>query len=365
VVPAPPDDLDVDDLRDLCAGARDDLETAEECLKSVIVSPKSKKLLWSLANARIRGLLSIERVIADVLHDTASDRTCNAYYWIIQTLDGKARFDKTLIHEYTRRRGGLDDLIRYKAFLRRLVLNHWEVLDSLSTVREPLLDVVRDQVAEMEATLKNLAWLTSIFVCYAREDEKTLNLLADIIQVPLRAKHVFLWWDRKPQNGYDTDPLVSRGIISTANWEDEIERRLETFDFAISLTSKSFDRSPFIGGTELPKVLANRASRGMRVLPVRLEKCDAEKISDIWRTQWFPAGEDDRLASHINESGFDPIFRQRCEGELVNDIGEVMVDMADLKKVEEFIRAWQPSTPPDHTDPGGHVDPQAPGGLAE
>jgi hypothetical protein len=345
MVPPPPDGLDVGDLRELCDGARSDLETAEEYLDSVPV-PKEKKSLWNLSHDRIRDLFRVERVMADVLYDTASNQSLNAYYWVIKTLDSKARFRKILIHEYTRRSSrGVDDLIRYKAFLRQLALNHWEVLDSVTTSKEPHLDTVRDQVGQMEPILKNLAWLTAIFVCYAREDEKTLNLLADIIQAPLRAKHVFLWWDRKPPNDYDTDDLVAGGIITTAKWEYEIERRLELFDFAMGLTSRSFDGSLFIGGKELPAVLKDRAERGIRFMPVRLEECKSEELLEISQTQWFPTDKADRVMNHLTNSGFDSDFRQLCAGRLVDDIETVMKDLANRKKVEAFIRAWQSSPP--------------------
>ncbi len=94
----------------------------------------------------------------------------------------------------------------------------------------------------------------NVFFCYAREDEALLNKLKTHLRPLQRQGLLDLWHDREIQAG--------------ANWEQEINRRLNDADLVLLLVSPDFMESDYCYGREMQKALERHATGECVVIPI-------------------------------------------------------------------------------------------------
>jgi hypothetical protein len=179
----------------------------------------------------------------------------------------------------------------HTCYLRQLVRLHWGFLDGLRGQQQDVLGIVGDQLASLEQVLKKLAWFTCVFVCYAHKDNEERPYLSDLLQAvrgPLRQRHIFLWWDRKPPSD-ESDDSSKTGLLPGQEWNEQIKKRLSDFDVALALISPNFDVSDYIQKTEIASLLKNRQDNGLYLIPIKLLACGQESNPEFCRTQGLPA----------------------------------------------------------------------------
>ncbi len=96
----------------------------------------------------------------------------------------------------------------------------------------------------------------TIFFCYAREDEVLLEKLKDHLRPLQRENLIDFWYDRK----------ISPG----ADWEKEINQRLNTAQIILLLVSSDFMSSDYCYGIEMKRALERHNHGNARVIPIIL-----------------------------------------------------------------------------------------------
>lgn len=100
----------------------------------------------------------------------------------------------------------------------------------------------------------------AIFVSYAHEDKKWLDLLETFLTPWLRERHWGVWTDR--------------GIEAGAKWEKEIKQAMRSAHVAVLLVSKDFLASKFIAEVELPALLKREKTRKLRLIPIAVSPAE-------------------------------------------------------------------------------------------
>ncbi len=95
-----------------------------------------------------------------------------------------------------------------------------------------------------------------IFFCYAHEDELLLNKLKKHLRPLQRQSLIDVWHDRD--------------ISAGAEWEQEINERLDTAQIIILLVSPDFMDSDYCYGIEMKRAIDRHERREVRVIPVIL-----------------------------------------------------------------------------------------------
>jgi hypothetical protein len=99
----------------------------------------------------------------------------------------------------------------------------------------------------------------SVFVSYSHRDEREKDALLTQLKVLQMADLIDLWSDDR--------------IGAGEHWKPEIEAAMEGAAVAILLVTANFLTSPFILGTEVPRVLRRRRDEGLIVFPVIARHC--------------------------------------------------------------------------------------------
>lgn len=98
-----------------------------------------------------------------------------------------------------------------------------------------------------------------VFFSYARKDELLKEKLADQLAVLQRLGMITRW----------DDQMISAGT----DWEQEIERRLESAQIILLLVSADFLASEFCYGREMKRAIERHDRGEARVIPVILRSC--------------------------------------------------------------------------------------------
>jgi len=104
-----------------------------------------------------------------------------------------------------------------------------------------------------------------VFCCYAHEDEPLLNKLKTHLSPLQRQQLIHIWHDRD--------------ISAGAEWEQEIEKHLNTAHIILLLISPDFISSEYCYSTELKSALERHNQRKAIVIPVILRPSDWEDVS--------------------------------------------------------------------------------------
>ena len=96
----------------------------------------------------------------------------------------------------------------------------------------------------------------TIFFCYAREDEALLNKLKIHLRPLQRQGLIDLWYDRD--------------INAGAEWEQEIEKHLDTAQIILLLVSPDFMDSEYCYSIEMKRALERHARGEAKVIPIIL-----------------------------------------------------------------------------------------------
>jgi hypothetical protein len=114
----------------------------------------------------------------------------------------------------------------------------------------------------------------SIFLCYAHADAKWKDRLLRHLETLEMIGLVDTWVDTKMAPGTD--------------WLPQIKQAIDLAAVAILLVSPDFLRSPFIQREEVPRLLNQRASRGLQIVPVVVESCAWQRVDWLSRLQMRP-----------------------------------------------------------------------------
>ncbi len=114
----------------------------------------------------------------------------------------------------------------------------------------------------------------NIFISYSHKDEEWKDKLVTHLGVLEKEGLLDLWDDRKIEVGDD--------------WRPEIEKAIERADIAILLISANFLTSNFILDEEVPKFLARREKKGMRVFPLIIKPCAWTEVKWLSKIQARP-----------------------------------------------------------------------------
>ncbi|MEO5684383.1 MAG: TIR domain-containing protein [Chitinophagaceae bacterium] len=115
-----------------------------------------------------------------------------------------------------------------------------------------------------------------IFVSYSSKDRKMRDLLVDGIKEHLAVKtdiQYSVWDDRQINMG--------------ANWQQDIDKALQTCRVAILLVSASFAASPYIRDNELSSFLEKKKETGYLVLPVLIRQFSIKDAKDLSALNFF------------------------------------------------------------------------------
>ncbi len=114
--------------------------------------------------------------------------------------------------------------------------------------------------------------MSKVFICYAHEDEKYLDLLLKHFDHDL----LDVWSDKR--------------IEGSEHWEEEIQKALDSANCGILILSASFFNSRFIKDIELQRLLQNQYEKNTHLLPVLAEHCNIDKYVWISKKEVLPKG---------------------------------------------------------------------------
>ena len=114
----------------------------------------------------------------------------------------------------------------------------------------------------------------SVFISYSHKDEEWKDRLVTHLGVLEREGLLDLWDDRKIESGDD--------------WRPEIEKAINKASIAILMISANFLTSKFILDEEVPKFLARREKKGMRVFPLIIKPCAWTEVKWLSKIQARP-----------------------------------------------------------------------------
>ena len=168
-----------------------------------------------------------------------------------------------------------------------------------------VFEAVKGAPAEIKSALKQLEWVTEVFVSYAHLDAVLVDAVCKRIKRPLNQRFIHLYIDKERLKPGDP-------------WSEELQRKLDRVDCALGLSSPNFYKSKFINQRELRRILEriDVEKEGLRFFLVRLSESKAEKRKDLSRFEWFP--KDCYLAG--KNGALTPGMLRRCERELVKHI---------------------------------------------
>ena len=101
-----------------------------------------------------------------------------------------------------------------------------------------------------------------VFLCYAYDDQEFHDKLIKFLAPFKMQDQVCAWSDAEIQAGSD--------------WNSEIGASIGNAKVAVLLISHSFLASDYIRNSEVPRLLAERESSGLRILPLILKPCPYE-----------------------------------------------------------------------------------------
>jgi len=223
-----------------------------------------------------------------------------------------------------------DVYICHRAYLRKLVLLHWTVLDT-ATKDYGDLPGVGTRTGDLRTALNSLKEFTCVFVSYASQDRDIVTAMRGHIEKLLEVQHVFLWWYQKDSESYDVQGVADARIENGAIWMADLIKRMDRFDVALVLTSESYVKSGPCA-IELEQFLAARKDRALRILPIRVSKSSLDDNAQIMRTEWLPKG-DQRLRD-LTPSQVEDL----CVSMLAPSLVRVIKLLADPQAVGEYQR---------------------------
>jgi len=115
-----------------------------------------------------------------------------------------------------------------------------------------------------------------IFVSYAHKDEDFREELEKHLSAQKRLKRITTWFDRQ--------------ILAGADWEHEIEARLDTADVILLLVSADFISSNYCYGIEMQRALDRSRAGTVRVIPIILRAVDGWEDTPIGSLNALPTG---------------------------------------------------------------------------
>lgn len=99
-----------------------------------------------------------------------------------------------------------------------------------------------------------------IFISYAHDDVKWLNILKTHLKSLQKYVGGFDYWD-------------DQRILTGDRWKEEIEKELHSASAAILIVSPAFLASDFIENDELPPILEKAETQGTSIFPIIARKC--------------------------------------------------------------------------------------------
>ncbi|SRR6266487_1657074 len=113
-----------------------------------------------------------------------------------------------------------------------------------------------------------------IFYCYARKDKRLRDELESHLAALKRSKQIVEWYDRDIQAGME--------------WEQEIEKHLNSADIVLLLVSPDFMASDYCYGVEMRRALERHSAGEAHIIPIILRPVDW-KETPIGKLQALPA----------------------------------------------------------------------------
>ncbi len=95
---------------------------------------------------------------------------------------------------------------------------------------------------------------------YAHEDEDMKDELKKFLKNLTRSEQIEIWQDRE--------------IIAGEEWDEVINKELNTADLILLLVSADFNNSDFIWTNELATAMERHEKREAKVIPIMLRTCD-------------------------------------------------------------------------------------------
>lgn len=113
-----------------------------------------------------------------------------------------------------------------------------------------------------------------IFVSYAHKDEDFREELEKHLSAQKRLKRLTTWFDRQ--------------IPAGADWQHEIEARLDTADVILLLVSADFISSNYCYGVEMQRALDRSRAGTVRVIPIIIRAVDGWEDTPIGSLEALP-----------------------------------------------------------------------------
>ena len=114
-----------------------------------------------------------------------------------------------------------------------------------------------------------------IFLSYAHEDEGMKNELDKALVVLKRNDKIEVWQDQK--------------ILPGQEWDDAINKEIESADIILLLVSVDFNNSRYIWEKELAYAMQRHQKKEARVIPIILRSCEWQEMP-YGKLQALPTG---------------------------------------------------------------------------
>ncbi len=114
----------------------------------------------------------------------------------------------------------------------------------------------------------------SVFFSYSHEDEELRDQLDAHLKLLQRQRVISTWHDRK--------------ILPAEEWDQKIDRRLETADIILLLVSADFIASDYCWDKEVTRAMERHEAKEAVVIPVLLRRCDL-KDAPFAKLQGLPS----------------------------------------------------------------------------
>lgn len=164
------------------------------------------------------------------------------------------------------------------------------------------------------------------FVSYARADKLYFNLLKRGIVVH--------------SNGMDIewDVWEDTQIPIGTDWNEFIQEKIKTCDFAILLISGNFMCSEYIKEHELREFIIRECGDKFFTFPILIDPCNFKKNPDLGKRQFFVCSGDDYGLPNVPDLTYADLVRISDNGQILPNPNRERYHINLVAKIEEAIR---------------------------
>jgi hypothetical protein len=164
------------------------------------------------------------------------------------------------------------------------------------------------------------------FIAYSRADKLYFKLLKKGIFT--HSNGMTIEWD------VWEDTQIPVGT----NWNDFIQEKVKTCDFAILLISGNFLCSEYINTHELKEFIIRDCGNGFFTFPILIDPCNFKRNPELSQRQFFACSGDEYGLPNIPDLTYADLVRICDDGQILPNPNRERYHMNLVAKIEEAIK---------------------------